>query len=337
MTANTNNAAEHPLYPRQRSFRLVLFGALLAELLLLAALKTEVWHKTGLGWLLGALIVTAVLLLVMFAGTLRWFIAHRFQFSLRALLLLTLVVGAGLGFLERTRKQRRAADILTSLGATVSYADEDKPGLRTLIGREYFQTPLALFSGPGLRGADLKHAESFGDLQLLMATSRNIVDDDLVHLTPLAQLNTLHLVGAQVRGHGLAHVGRLPNLLSLDLARSAVTNDSLTYLRFGRIRWLNLNYTRIGDRGLARLSTMPNLAHLFIDGTRITDRGLAHLAQIPTLEKITLVGTSVSDAGLAHLDNLKSLRSLHLQGTAVTDAGIAQLKQALPHCEIASD
>lgn len=337
MTASPSNIVAHSMRPWRRSFRPLLLSALLAELLLFAALKTEAWRKTGLGWLLGALIVTAVLLLVMLAGTLRWFIAHRFQFSLRAMLLLTLVVGAGLGFLERTRKQRRDAEILSSLGATVSYADEEEPGLRTLIGRKYFQSPIALFAGDGFQGADLEHVQSLGDLQLLMATSRNIVDDDLVHLAPLAQLNTLHLVGAQVRGHGLSDVGRLPNLLSLDLARSAVTDDALTYLRFSHVRCLNLNYTRIGDRGLARLSTMPSLTQLFLDGTRITDRGLAHLARISSVEQLSLEGNKVTDAGLVYLGDLKSLRSLRLRGTRATDAGIARLKQALPQCQIVSD
>ncbi len=126
-----------------------------AELLALWALRAELWRKAGLGWFFAAMIVAAALIVVAAARAFRWLIAHRFRFSLKALLVTVLLVGASLGFLERTRKQRNAAAILTGLGASVSYAGDDEPGLRTLIGRQYFESPIAMFVGSGFQGSDL--------------------------------------------------------------------------------------------------------------------------------------------------------------------------------------
>ena len=252
------------------------------------------------------------------------------------MLLLMLVVAAVLGFLERTRKQRRAAALLTELGAAVQYQGENEPGLRTLIGRKYFQSPIAMLSGDQFRGSDLSHIETLTNLQFVTLTSPNISDDDLRRLAPLAQLNTLGLIRARIRGHGLAHVARLP-LLDLSLAHSKISDDALTYFRFSKLQCLNLNQTRIGDTGLARISTMPDLRTLYLDGTRVTDAGLAEVARISTLEELSLLRDQVTDVGLTHLSNLKALRRLDVRTTQVTEPGIARLKQAIPDCKIVSD
>lgn len=120
-SASSETVAQPTRHPTSRT---LLLTVVLAELLAAWALRAEWWRKAGLGWFFAAVIVAAALIVVAAAGAFRWLIAHRFQFSLKALLVTVLLVGATLGFLERTRKQRNAADILAGLGASVSYAGD---------------------------------------------------------------------------------------------------------------------------------------------------------------------------------------------------------------------
>ena len=80
--------------------------------------------------------------------------------------------------------------------------------------------------------------------------------------------------------------------------------------RLATLESLDLNYTPIGNAGIARLSGLTNLADLSLDSVELTDAGVAPLA------------------------GLRSLRQLDLYHTLVTDKGFEQLKAALPGCVI---
>jgi hypothetical protein len=73
---------------------------------------------------------------------------------------------------------------------------------------------------------------------------------------------------------------------------------------------LELDYTKVGDAGLAKLTALTHLTDLALDSVDLTDAGVAHLAGI------------------------RSLRQLDLYHTLVTDKGFEQLKTALPDCRI---
>ena len=62
--------------------------------------------------------------------------------------------------------------------------------------------------------------------------------------------------------------------------------------------------------------------------------GLAHLSDLPSLRHLWLDRTQVTDAGLYDLGGLVNLSSLSLKSTLVTDSGVARLQRKLPALKV---
>lgn len=126
-------------------------------------------------------------------------------------------------------------------------------------------------------------------------------------------------------------------LLSIDLAESAATDDTLLHVgRFSRVRQLNLRGTTVTDAGLASLSALADLEFLGLTGTRVTDAGLTDLRHFTRLRFLTLGQTHVTDAGVPALGRMGRLEGLNLKGSQVTPAGTAELRKLLPACKLIS-
>jgi len=121
---------------------------------------------------------------------------------------------------------------------------------------------------------------------------------------------------------------KLPNLKTLSLENSQVTNDGLKFLEFvPQLQDLGLRRcTEIDDAGLAALKFLPHLQRLGLLYTRTTNAGLEHVAPLHDLKVLDLRGcTQISDAGLVHLEGLTNLVDLKLRTYSVTDAGMKSL------------
>ena len=103
----------------------------------------------------------------------------------------------------------------------------------------------------------------------------------------------------------------VPHLVSVDLARTGITDKSVDLLR-----------------------SASNLRSIRLPETAIGDASLDTLAALPHLESINLYGTNVTDEGIAKLASLPNLRHLYLWRTSVSPAMIEKLSKALPACEI---
>ena len=97
---------------------------------------------------------------------------------------------------------------------------------------------------------------------------------------------------------------------------------------------LNLGGTDVTDKGLTHLASLTSLTRLHLEKARVSDSGLAHLKNLRGLTYLNLYGTNVSDEGLRHLEGFKNLRKLYLWQTKATPAGVKKLQQILPNCEI---
>jgi uncharacterized membrane protein len=119
-------------------------------------------------------------------------------------------------------------------------------------------------------------------------------------------------------------------------AASRITDASLRPLTgiAPQVLWLDLGNTRVSDRGLSAVATLPNLTRLHLQHTEVGDSGVALLAALQRLEYLNLYDTAVTDQGLVWLSSLKRLRALYLWETGVTPAGISRLQAALPRLTI---
>jgi len=105
----------------------------------------------------------------------------------------------------------------------------------------------------------------------------------------------------------------------------------------GRIVWLDLSRTKVGDAGLKALAGASRLLRLDLHGTAVTDAGLVALKGLGQLRTLNLYGTPVTDAGLVSLQGLALLEDVYLRETKVTEAGRAALAEKLPLAEVHGD
>ena len=197
----------------------------------------------------------------------RWF-----QFSLRALLVFTLLVSIAMSWLgvklRRARRQREAVDVIEKLGGYVQYA------------------PMP------------NYTESSPPEWMV-----NVLGEDCFRYVSSANLS-----GTGFGDEEMPFLKRLTNLNDLDLGLTQITDARLDQLEsLIRLTGLNLSSTQISDAGLRHLEGLPRLADLGLSGTRVTDDGLEHLEGMTSLTTLDLRDTQVSDAGLEHLKALPGL------------------------------
>ncbi len=221
-----------------------LFVVLLAVEGLL--LLSERWFPKG--WaVLTAIAAVGVTMLLMFLWWLaalcfRW----RFQFSLRSLLVLTVVVAVPFSWLavemKGARKQREAVGAIRKLGGWIVYDYEQPtipnpqpPGpewLRKLLGNDFFANVVLVNLG-GMQATDgeLEHIKELTQLQDLWLYGGHVTDEGVKHLKGLTQLVLLHLGGTQITDTGIVYLHGLSQLQTLDLTGTKVTAEGVKKLQ----------------------------------------------------------------------------------------------------------
>jgi hypothetical protein len=74
---------------------------------------------------------------------------------------------------------------------------------------------------------------------------------------------------------------------------------------------------RGGDKGLAVLRDLPEIAMINIQGAKLTDEALTHVAALPKLRNITIRETKFSAAALRKLHRAKPEAYMYCQGSAM--------------------
>jgi Leucine Rich repeat len=223
------------------------------------------------------------------------------RFSLRALIVLVLLIGAGLGWLVRSAHvQRDAVAAIRRAGGGVTYDWEWNSGKCATGGEPWAPKWLV-----GLIGVDyFAHVTS---VWLLPVPT----DGTIVEVGHLTQLERLQLIGGIASDGGLIHLKGLTKLSGLSLSNNQVSDAGLVHLN-----------------GLTKLS---DLDHSY---NQVSDAGLVHLKGLTKLSVLDLERTQITDAGLAHLNGLSELRNIGLTGTRVTQSGVQELQKELPNAQI---
>ena len=174
-------------------------------------------------------------------------------FSVRGLIALVLVIGAGMGWIVRSAHiQRDAVAAITRAGGWVRYDRGWTKSNPTLVAKT---------SNPGWL-ADLIGIDYIGHVTVVWLTASQTVNDATI-----------------------VQVGRLTRLQKLRLDQSSVSDTDLAHLStLTALSRLNLEGTRISDAGLAHLKGLTKLSSIDLDGTRVTDAGVQELQRaLPTL------------------------------------------------------
>jgi hypothetical protein len=262
-------------------------------------------------------LVCLALLLMLLAFAVSWCFRRRFQFSIRSLLLLTLAVAMLCSWLAVRVKQAREQDAavlaLALAGARVEEdwtpresfafnpnnpfdAPEDytfctcvRERTRILLyhvfGTGFVSNVLEVANADGaarppLQDADLKHLQSFPQLNCVSLAGSNITDGGLRELQGLERLRSLSLRWARITDAGLERVGRLTQIEQLDLSGTQVTNAGLgRLLGMGRLEQLELYDTLVDEDGVAQIqAALPNLTVKFSMSLSASDREAIRIA-----------------------------------------------------------
>jgi hypothetical protein len=201
---------------------------------------------------------------------------RRIRLSLRGLLVVVLLIGAGLGWVAReARIQRDAREALMSRGAFTCYDWQFKDG-RTIDGRppapewlvsqigiDYFGKIVSVEFPQHVNPIDFGKERSYlGTTCGCMIVFDTIVDDAaLVHLKDLDRLEILNLNNTPIGDAGLVHITGLSHLRDPSLDGTGVTDSGLAYLKgLSKLRVLNLQRTAVTDAGVEALRrNMPDL------------------------------------------------------------------------------
>jgi hypothetical protein len=216
-------------------------------------LPSERWFPKGYAVLTAIAVVGATMLLMLV-----WWLAAlcfpwRFQFSLRSLLVLTVVVAIPFSWLavemKRAREQREVAKGILKFGVGFGYdyqlprlsnAQAPPPApdwLRSLLGNDFF-----------------------ANIAGVILVGRQVTDRDVEPLKELTQLQQLCLERTQVTDAGLEHLKSLTGLQSLCLIHMQVTDAGVEHLKgLSSLRLLVLEDTNVTDKGVKELQqALPN-------------------------------------------------------------------------------
>jgi hypothetical protein len=139
----------------------------------------------------------------------------------------------------------------------------------------------------------------------------------------------VNLRGTWVTDLDLARLDQLPDLTSLDLSLTHITDQGMQEIKALKgIEDLNLYFAEyITDEGIAAIQDWKHLKRLNLHGTKVGDTGLEHIAGIKTLESLNVGSTLMTDVGLERLTSLLNLHQLTMGGNELGDAGLQALRQ----------
>ena len=217
---------------------------------------------------------------VVFLALLLWFIIAlifrlRFQFSIRSLLALVVVVALPFSWLavemKKAREQKAAVTEINKIGG-VAYDYDDH--FTTRLNRGVWPV-----NHGGVWPVNGGFWPDFGGGVWLVerppgpAWLQKLLPDDF-----FAEVATVGFDASQITDAGLEHLDGLSQLQLLSLADTQVT-----------------------DAGLEHLKGLSQLQELWLDRTQVTDAGLEHLKGLSQLQELWLNGTKVTEAGVAKL------------------------------------
>ncbi len=147
---------------------------------------------------------------------------------------------------------------------------------------------------------------------LLLNDNRDVADADLEQLVGFdhelrCKIRTVMLSRTNVTGSGIKHLSALPNLTSLFLNGSSITDAAPLGDLPRSLEVLDLDDTDVGDQGVSKLCSLPKLRILRLRRTEATDRTVLELLMAENLREVWLDDTATSWAARRRLESNMAL------------------------------
>ena len=167
-----------------------------------------------------------------------------------------------------------------------------------------------------LRDLGVEVSTSEGDVLEGIGFANCFLGDDVMvtHVANLGTFKTLLIPNTDVSDVGLRAIPDPAAIVSLDLALTGISDDSLKFIgeNCPNLEALDLTATLISDAGIGSLTGLQKLKILSLSGCRVTDNAVAHLTKIASLTELHLDYTSLTRDGLEALrpnPRLKTVRT----------------------------
>ncbi len=201
----------------------------------------------------------------------RWY-----QYRLRSLFLLTLLVAIGMSWLTVTmrnqRQQKAAAEEIEKAGGEVK---TEVTWLGKLLrDNSLVKVTDVQLSGESTTDAAIADLRELSQLQGLLLYNTQVTDAALVHLRDMRQLQRLGVYSEKVTDAGLVHLEGLRQLQVLLLYTPQVTDAGLLHLKkLTQLQTLGLVGMTLSDTGLANLHGLTGLQVLWLTRTTVSNDG----------------------------------------------------------------
>ena len=156
-------------------------------------------------------------------------------------------------------------------------------------------------------------------------------DDELFYIGKLEEVVILDLSGAPVGPEGVRQCMSMSELRQLHLARTSLGETVWSVVNhFPNLTVLDVAKTHVTGEQIPDSLSLPDLKIFHGDGARINDVGLGKICKAcPHLESLSISGTNVSSDASKFLNQLRGLGYLAVSNTDIDDRFIEGLSVAL--------
>ncbi len=146
------------------------------------------------------------------------------------------------------------------------------------------------------------------------------------------EVKSIALDGSKVTDNGFQVLLNCTNVTSLNLQRTAVTDETLKQLGgFKNLNRLALGGTKVTGAGLDAIAALP-ITHLGMEGCELSEDAFKAFGRMAALEQLKLSNVKMKAEWLMHIANLPALIELNLANADFDDAAVEHLKR-LPNLE----
>ncbi len=149
-------------------------------------------------------------------------------------------------------------------------------------------------------------------------------------------IEQINLDRTAVADSDLEKIAQLPDLQYLTLNFTGVGDEGVAHFADGGLRALQLEgCANVTNEGLVRMGRQESMYMLYLNGTAVDDAGISVLAaNFSNLSNVAFGGTNVSKASMANFLKMSRLQHLWLANTSLTHTDVEPLREKIPDCKI---
>ncbi len=222
---------------------------------------------------------------------------------------------------------------LRSLGIRDTLGINDQ-GVKKIVANFPNLQTLRLIEQSSVTPEAMSDIRKLKNLRSLDMRGCEIGSENLAELVTLKNLKGLKIgaESAYLDDTAAQEVGKMKNLTSLAIEKSAITDDGVKLLVNLPLTELSLAHcSNIMDEGMNSIAKMKNLKKLSLVETFIGNDGIAPLASL-LLVQLSVGKTALGDDALSDIIKIKTLRRLDMDETQVSNDGLEKFLE-LPELE----